>query len=131
MAPDHEEFLLELPATAHAAPVVRAMAAAVAMVHDIPLDEITDVRLAVDEACSTLLPLAAPDTTLHCAIRVLPAHLDVTTRVTGTSAADLPAPDSVSLQILSSLTSRIETHVEQAEAGTARLTIRLLIVRSG
>jgi serine/threonine-protein kinase RsbW len=130
MSPDHEEFTLELPATARAAPVVRAMAAAVAMAHDIPLDDITDVRLAVDEACSTLLPLASPDTTLRCRMRVQPVHLDVTVQVTGVLAADLPAPDSVSLQILSSLTSRIETHVEQAESGTVRLTIRLLIVRT-
>ena len=129
MSPD-DEFTLELPATALAAPVARAMAAAVAMVHDIVIDDITDLRLAVDEACSTLHPLAVAGTTMRCTIQVRPAELHATFEVIGTSADALPDPDSVDLHILRSLAAHVDAHAEPARDDTARLTLRLALTRT-
>ena len=46
--------------------IVRAVAADIAMRQDFDLDAIEDLKLAVDEACSTLITLAAPDAVLSC-----------------------------------------------------------------
>ena len=127
MPPDDDEFVLETPATALAAPVVRAMAAAVAMAHDVALEEITDIRLAVDEACSLLLPLAAPATKLCCAVRIGDTGVDVTVRVISTAER---LPDTVDLQILRALTADLQTRVEPAGPGTTCLLIRLLMTRT-
>ena len=49
--------------------VVRAVAADLAMREDFDLDAIADLRMAVDEVCSTLVTLAAPGAVLSCRFR--------------------------------------------------------------
>lgn len=129
--PSDEEFVLEAPATVLAAPVARATAAAVAMAHDVAFDEITDLRLAVDEACSLLLPLAAPNTTLRCAVRVQATGVDVVVRVTSTSTSDPIDSGAVDLHILRALATEVETRTEPAGQGTVRLQLHLSLTRQG
>ena len=121
-----EEFVLDLPATAAAAAVVRATAAAIAMAHDLPLDVITDVRLAVDEACSAMMPLAVPGTKMRCTVQAHEAHLDISVQVTGVPDGQFTA-DSVDLRILGSLAQHLDTYSEPA---TAVLGIRLRMART-
>ncbi|TDQ00742.1 hypothetical protein [Labedaea rhizosphaerae] len=130
MPPDDDEFVLEAPATAHAAPVVRAMAAAVVMAHDFPLEEITDIRLAVDEACSLLLPLAAPGTKVCCAVRIdagVAHSVEVMVRV---ASAEEGLPDSVDLQILRALATDLKTWAEPDGEASTHLLIRMLMTRA-
>jgi serine/threonine-protein kinase RsbW len=124
------EFSLEAPAADLTVPVVRAMAAAVAMVHDIAMEDITDVRLAVDEACSMLLPLAAPDTALRCVVEIGTDDVTIDVSVLGASADDLPAADSTALLILDSLAAHVETRTVSEPSGATRLVIALRLPRS-
>jgi hypothetical protein len=50
----------DFPAELRYLPVARAATAALALVHDLTLPDLADLRLAVDEMCATLIPLAAP-----------------------------------------------------------------------
>ena len=47
-------------------PIVRSVVATIATRADFDLDAIADLRLAVDEACSTLITRAVPGTTMRC-----------------------------------------------------------------
>ncbi|MFC4005010.1 ATP-binding protein [Prauserella oleivorans] len=47
-------------------PIIRSIAANIAIRADFDLDAIADLRLAVDEACSTLITRAVPGSTMVC-----------------------------------------------------------------
>ena len=59
-----ERLELRLPTTPTQLPAVRAMAGDLAMRMDYDLDSVEDLRLAVDEACATLVLVAAGDSPL-------------------------------------------------------------------
>ncbi|WP_237710434.1 ATP-binding protein [Saccharopolyspora spinosa] len=63
--------LVEVRIAAEAAQlaVMRAVVGDLAMRADYDVDSIADLRLAVDEACSSLVRLAAPEATLVCRFR--------------------------------------------------------------
>jgi serine/threonine-protein kinase RsbW len=61
---------LRVPARAGMVSTVRALVAYLAGRADFDVDTISDLRLAVDEACSSLVQLAAPTATLDCAFIV-------------------------------------------------------------
>jgi serine/threonine-protein kinase RsbW len=51
-------------------PIIRSVAASIAIRADFDLDSIADLRLAVDEACSTLITRATPETVMACRFTV-------------------------------------------------------------
>ena len=55
---------MRVPADGTFVAILRTVAAGLAARCDLTLDEIEDLRLAVDEACALLLPHAAPDASL-------------------------------------------------------------------
>jgi len=57
---------LRLPARAALIPTVRTVASDLAGRADFDLDAISDLRMAVDEACTTLVRLTTEDDTLTC-----------------------------------------------------------------
>ncbi len=61
--------------------VLRSLTAGLAARCDLTLDEIEDLRLAVDEACALLLPLAGPDTSMTTRFALHPDHLDLSISV--------------------------------------------------
>lgn len=61
--------------------IVRAVAAAIAGAANFDLDAISDVRLAVDEACTQLLRHAAPDASMFCTFEPHESSLRVTVSV--------------------------------------------------
>src|SRR5256886_12494219 len=67
---DPEGIELKLGARLEYLPVIRSLAANLAIRADFDLDSIADLRLAVDEACSTLITHAAPKTGLICRFAV-------------------------------------------------------------
>ena len=119
---------IEFPAHERYLPVARATAAAVAMVHDLTLDDIADVRLAIDEVCATLVPLAAPGARARCELRVDEEELTLTARVRVVSV-DLPEPDSVGWRILRTLADSVTTHVDEAYGANGTKPLVLTVVK--
>src|SRR5689334_24541682 len=95
--------------------IVRAVAADIAMRQDFDLDSIEDLKLAVDETCSTLITLAAEDATLSCHFAVDGAGaVHVSARALVKSAAG-PDEGSFGWRVLTALVDSVQTRVEDAE----------------
>jgi serine/threonine-protein kinase RsbW len=113
--------LLEVPAAGAYLGVLRTATAGLAARLQFTLDEIEDLRIAVDEACAMLLALAIPEAELTCRFTVTEQALMVETSVpTIAPHGRLPAGESFSWQVLSALADEVE-----AETGARRATIRL------
>lgn len=95
--------------------IVRAVAADIAMRQDFDLDSIEDLKLAVDETCSTLITLAAPDAVLSCHFAVDAAGaVQVSARVATKSSAG-PDEGSFGWRVLTALVDAVHTRVEETE----------------
>ncbi len=82
-------------------------------------DSLDDFKMAVDEACAALIPLAAPGTMLTCVFHPAPELIRVVTQVTSRSAA-LPSQSGFGWRVLTALTdaaSASAVRVPQAEDG--------------
>ncbi|RMI28060.1 anti-sigma factor [Nocardia stercoris] len=100
-------------------PIVRGLAETLVLLSDFTLDEVADIRLAVDEACSTLIALAAPDSTLCC--RFVVGEQELLVRVSGVAAVTgLPDQHSFGWHVLRTLTDEVfatQDPFDQASAG--------------
>jgi serine/threonine-protein kinase RsbW len=66
-SPDtHAVVEVRIPAAAAQISSVRVVAADLAARQDFDIDAVSDLRMAVDEACATLVPLARPGSVLSC-----------------------------------------------------------------
>ena len=95
--------------------IVRAVAADIAMRQDFDLDSIEDLKLAVDETCSTLITLAAQDAVLSCHFAVDDrGAVHVAAKMSAKSAA---GPDEASFgwRVLTALVDSVQTRVEETE----------------
>jgi serine/threonine-protein kinase RsbW len=118
---DRDVVVLVVPASSSYLAVLRTATAGLAARLKMTLDEIEDLRIAVDEACAILLPIAAHDSDVTCTFLVTPAalHIDVAVPVTGTGV--LPGAQSFAWQVLTALAGEVSAeHLD----GTA--TIRLI-----
>ncbi len=68
-------------ASAALIPTIRAVASDLAARADFDLDAISDLRMAVDEACATLVDVAAPRSALHCTFAVRTDGIEVRAQV--------------------------------------------------
>lgn len=95
---------LTVPATTGYLGVVRTATAGLAARLSFSLDEIEDLRIAVDEACVMLLSMPGPTpggpATLTCRFRVLDDSLAVTVSADVAPTATLPADQSFAWQVL-------------------------------
>ncbi|MFI9814684.1 ATP-binding protein [Saccharothrix variisporea] len=91
--------------------IVRAVAADIAMRQDYDLDSIEDLKLAVDEACSTLISLAVPSAVLSARFVVAGPAVQVFTAVRSKRSAP-PDRDSFGWRVLSALVDSVTTWVE-------------------
>ena len=81
---------IRLPADSAYLSVLRTATAGLAARLDFTLDEIEDLRIAVDEACAMLLPAAIDTATLTCRFRLDPTTLEVVASIAvGTSPHSL------------------------------------------
>jgi serine/threonine-protein kinase RsbW len=88
-------------------PGVRALAADMAMREDFDLDAIADLRLAVEEACATVLANAEPHTTMVCRLLVSAELLEISTSAT-LRYGEEPAVGLMSLRILRTLADTVD-----------------------
>jgi serine/threonine-protein kinase RsbW len=105
---------LRLTAGSEYLSTVRAVAADLALQQDMTLDEVDDLRLAVDEACSMLVPLAAPGAELRCRFSLGPKEIRVRCSVSDANGG-LPATTGFPWQVLMTLTDSARCEVDGEE----------------
>ncbi|MFF5991417.1 ATP-binding protein [Prauserella flavalba] len=108
-----DDIELRLGASLVHLPIIRSVAANIAMRADFDLDAIADLRLAVDEACSTLITRAVPGTTMVCRFTIDDDELRFSGAVT---SADHEAPSTASFgwRVLTTLADSADSWVETA-----------------
>lgn len=97
---------IRVPAQPSYISTVRLAAAGLAARCDLTVDDIEDLRLAVDEACSLVLPHAETDGTLDAHFTLAPASLEVRVSVAG-HATDLNR-SGFAWTVLAALASSVE-----------------------
>jgi serine/threonine-protein kinase RsbW len=102
---------LRLPAVGAYLSVLRSATAGLAARLDFTLEEIEDLRIAVDEACAILLTGAAPQAELSCEFELLPDELRVSVTVPTVDGAQ-PVRDSFAWTVLSALAGSVDSRVD-------------------
>ena len=111
---------LRLPADSAYLSVLRTATAGLAARLDFTLDEIEDLRIAVDEACALLLPDAVPGEPLTCRFTLGGDQLEIAVRAASTSGR-APGRDSFAWTVLSALAGEVEA---ESRNGSVQLTLR-------
>lgn len=99
--------VLEVPADTTYLGVLRTATAGLAARLQMTLDEIEDLRIAVDEACAILVPLATPHADVTCRFTVTPEALRVEVSVPAVDVGRLPGNNSFSWQVLTALAGEV------------------------
>lgn len=116
-------MLLTVPADGAYLGVLRTAAAGLAARLHFTLDEIEDLRIAVDEACAMLIRLASPASTLRCRFALVGDALGVEVAVPTAETAALPATSSFTWKVLSALAAAPSASVD-GEVASIALTAR-------
>jgi serine/threonine-protein kinase RsbW len=119
-----------MPAEGAYLSVLRTATAGLAARLDFTLDEIEDLRIAVDEACAMLLPQAIPGTNLECAFDLGAQDMAITVSVTAAEPR-LPTRDTWSWTVLAALAGTVESRVGPGDAVSIVLRKRREALRSG
>jgi serine/threonine-protein kinase RsbW len=102
---------VRLPAAAAYLAVLRTTTASLAARLDFTLDEIEDLRIAVDEACCLLLAGVAPDAELSAVFEMNDASINITVSAPS-STGHGPARDSFAWTVLSALAGQVDSWTE-------------------
>jgi serine/threonine-protein kinase RsbW len=118
--------VVEVRTSASAAliPTIRAVASDLAARADFDLDAISDLRMAVDEACATLVDVASPDSALHCSFTVRGSMIEVEARVDTTGPESTVSTDTFGWRVLQTLADEVELR-KDGGAGGRTVGIRL------
>jgi len=111
---------LRLPADGAYLSVLRTATAGLAARLDFTLDEIEDLRIAVDEACALLLPDAVRDAELTCLFSLSAEALSVTVSVPSRSGR-VPRRNTFAWTVLTALAGEVDATVDSA--GTVSVTL--------
>jgi serine/threonine-protein kinase RsbW len=113
-----DQVTVRMPAEGAYLSVLRTATAGLAARLDFTLDEIEDLRIAVDEACAMLLGQAIPGSSLECSFTLDRAEMTISVSVPCLSP-QVPASDTFAWTVLTALAGTVE-----ASAGPGdRLTI--------
>ena len=117
-AAGRDQVTIRMPADGAYLSVLRTATAGLAARLDFTLDDIEDMRIAVDEACAMLLSQAVPGTSLECTFALSPENMTVTVGVHSLNPRP-PSADTFAWTVLSALAGSVE-----AQAGPGdRLTV--------
>jgi serine/threonine-protein kinase RsbW len=119
-----------MPAEGAYLSVLRTATAGLAARLDFTLDEIEDLRIAVDEACAMLLPQAIPGTNLACAFDLGTEEMAITVSVTAAEPR-LPTRDTWSWTVLAALAGTVDSRVGPGDQVSIVLRKRREALRSG
>jgi serine/threonine-protein kinase RsbW len=105
--PIEDAVEIRLPADSAYLSVLRTATAGLAARLDFTLDEIEDLRIAVDEACAMLLPQALAAAHLVCRFELSDETLEVTVTIP-TRDGQLPERDTFSWTVLTALAGEVD-----------------------
>jgi serine/threonine-protein kinase RsbW len=101
---------VRMPAEGAYLSVLRTATAGLAARLDFTLDEIEDLRIAVDEACAMLLPQAVPGSSLECEFDLDADAMTVAVSVLSGNGRP-PARDTFAWTVLTALAGKVDAHV--------------------
>jgi serine/threonine-protein kinase RsbW len=119
VTPNQPDVELRIPADSAYLSVLRTATAGLAARLDFTLDDIEDLRIAVDEACAMVLPQARTGSDLVCAFDLAETRLTVSVTAECDSPRS-PDRDGFAWTVLSALTTEVS-----AEVDGDRLTVTL------
>jgi serine/threonine-protein kinase RsbW len=109
--PYQDVVQIRLPAVGAYLSLLRTATAGLAARLDFTLDDIEDLRIAVDEACAMLLAQAAPGASLDCSFELLPEALKISVAVVTTDGQQ-PSRDTFAWTVLSALAGDVDSSVD-------------------
>jgi serine/threonine-protein kinase RsbW len=101
---------VRMPAEGAYLSVLRTATAGLAARLDFTLDEIEDLRIAVDEACAMLLPQASPGADLECGFELDTRAMTVTVSVLAENGRP-PSRDTFAWTVLTALAGKVDAQV--------------------
>jgi serine/threonine-protein kinase RsbW len=105
-----DRVTVRLPAEGAYLSVLRTATAGLAARLDFTLDEIEDLRIAVDEACAMLLSQAVPGASLECSFTLGPDLMTIAVSVPCLDPQQ-PASDTFAWTVLTALAGGVDAHV--------------------
>ena len=114
---------IRLPADSAYLSVLRTATAGLAARLDFTLDEIEDLRIAVDEACAMLMPYAVDTAAMVCRFELLPDTLEIMVTIP-TTRGQLPERDTFSWTVLSALAGEVDCGLGEGREVWIRLRKR-------
>ena len=111
MGENHPDVELRIPADSAYLAVLRTATAGLAARLDFTLDDIEDLRIAVDEACAMVLPQARENSDLTCTFDHDVSKLTVAV----TAECDSPRPpnrDGFAWTVLAALTNEVAANID-------------------
>jgi serine/threonine-protein kinase RsbW len=130
--PADSDVVVTVPSQAAFVHVLRSVAASVATRIDLPVDDIDDLRMAIDEASSQLLTLGPSTATLTLRLRTIDSGVEAVVSVDGPAPAGWPPPafhDSLAWKVLSGLSD--ELSFELPDGAPAIRVVKRSSARSG
>ena len=129
LAPDtsatrkEDVVVLVVPADGSYLAVLRTATAGLAARLQFTLDEIEDLRIAVDEACAILLSIASDKTEVTSQFEVTDSALSIDVSVPISGPGTLPGGNSFSWQVLTALAGEVNAKTD-GDRAAIRLTKR-------
>ncbi len=103
--------VLRLPAAGAYLSVLRTATASLASRLDFTIDDIEDLRIAVDEACAMLLTQAMAGADLECRFELTPDAIDVAVSVLTLDGQE-PSRDTFAWTVLTALAGEVNSSVD-------------------
>jgi len=125
-----DHVTVSMPAEGAYLSVLRTATAGLAARLDFTLDEIEDLRIAVDEACAMLLTQAIPGTTLDCAFDLGTEEMTITVSVIAAEPR-MPPRDTFAWTVLSALAGTVDSRLGADDQVSIVLRKRREVPRSG
>ena len=110
-AQPRDVVVITLPADSAYLSVLRTATAGLAARLDFTIDEIEDLRIAVDEACAMLLSQAVPGADLECAFELTGDAIAVSVSVL-TLDGEQPSRDTFAWTVLTALAGEVDSSVD-------------------
>ncbi len=102
-----DQVVVRMPADGAYLSVLRTATAGLAARLDFTLDDIEDLRIAVDEACAMLLAQAIPGSSLECSFALSPDDMTISVSVPSLNPRT-PAGDTFAWTVLSALAGSVK-----------------------
>lgn len=110
----HDRVRVEFPAATVNMAIARSVAAAIAARADLTLDQVEDVRLAMDEATSHLIRVAHPDSSIRCDLWIEGATVHAAMTCT-TDKTPPPDPDPFTWTVLTALVNSVDLTIDGSQ----------------